>query len=73
MNGGFALHFWETRQQFLYGENEPKDPRWQEICVDSFENIDTFVNLCNAKEMHKSAVLIREWWGKFKNSKKYKR
>jgi hypothetical protein len=72
MNGGFALHFWEKRQLFLYGENEFEDARWQEICVDSFENVDTFVNLCNAKETQKTAVLLREWWEMFKKSKQYK-
>jgi hypothetical protein len=73
MNGGFALHFWEKRQQFLYGENEFQDARWQEICVDSFQNVDTFVNLCNAKETNKTAVLLLDWWEKFKKSQYYTR
>jgi hypothetical protein len=73
MNGGFALHFWEKRQQFLYGENEFQDDRWEEICVDSFQNVDTFVNEQNEDETQKTAVLLREKWEEFKKSKKYKK
>lgn len=73
MNGGFALHFWEKRQQFLFGENEFEDSRWQEICVDSFQNVDTFVNEQNEDETQKTAVLLRQKWEEFKKSKQYKR